>query len=100
MVIMKSYKKEISSEYDIIIVGAGPSGCSIANSLKKDYKILMIDWSLFPRDKPCGGLLTDESVEFLSKINLPDSVYSQPKEINMRFIDWDNNLEVEQKGGF
>jgi len=97
---MKSTEKEISSEYDVIIVGAGPSGCSVANFLKKDYKILMIDWSLFPRDKPCGGLLTDESIEFLSKIKLPDNIFFQPKEINMRFIDWDNNLEVEQKRNF
>jgi len=97
MVIMISHTKEISLDYDLIIIGAGPSGCSVANFLNKDYKVLMIDWSLFPRDKPCGGLLTDESVEFLSKIKLPESIYSQPKEVNMRFIDWDNNLEVEQK---
>ena len=87
-------------DYDVIIVGAGPSGCSVANFLKKDYKILMIDWSLFPRDKPCGGLLTDETIEFLPKFKLPENFFSQPKEISMRFIDWDNKIEVDQKRNF
>ena len=46
----------IKSTYDVVVVGAGPAGCSAAIHLHK-YGIddvLLIDKALFPRDKICG----------------------------------------------
>jgi len=50
--------------YDVIIVGAGPSGASLAYFLgNSPYKVLLLDRSEFPREKACGGAVTRETVE-------------------------------------
>ncbi len=42
--------------YDVAIIGAGPAGSTAAKFLaEKDLKIILIDKSKFPRDKPCAG---------------------------------------------
>lgn len=96
----EKYNNRILPEYDIVIVGAGPAGCSVANFLSKDYKVLLLDWSRFPRDKPCGGILVEETQNFISKIILPKSIFSYPKFLNLKYTDWNNNLEVNQKRSF
>ncbi|WP_203299530.1 NAD(P)/FAD-dependent oxidoreductase [Marinobacter sediminum] len=45
--------------YDLIIVGAGPAGSTLAQSLQDSGKrILLIDKQDFPRDKTCAGWVT------------------------------------------
>lgn len=45
--------------YDLIIVGAGPAGATLAHSLRDSGKrILVIDKKTFPRDKTCAGWVT------------------------------------------
>ena len=45
-------------KYDVTVVGAGPAGSTAAKFLsEKGFKVLLIDKSKFPRDKPCGGAL-------------------------------------------
>jgi geranylgeranyl reductase family protein len=45
--------------YDVVIVGAGPAGATAAKFLaEKGVKTLLIDKRTFPRDKPCGGVLS------------------------------------------
>jgi geranylgeranyl reductase family protein len=42
--------------YDVVVVGAGPAGSTAAKVLsEKGVKVLLLDKSKFPRDKPCGG---------------------------------------------
>jgi geranylgeranyl reductase family protein len=44
--------------FDVVIVGAGPSGSSCAYNLKRfnpGLKLLLVDKATFPRYKPCGG---------------------------------------------
>jgi geranylgeranyl reductase family protein len=48
----------MKTAFDVIIVGAGPSGTSCAYNLKRfnpKLNILLIDKAVFPRYKPCGG---------------------------------------------
>ncbi len=53
--------------YDVVVVGAGPAGATAAKFLaEKGEKVLLIDKSTFPRDKPCGGGL---SVRTLKRFN-------------------------------
>jgi len=53
--------------YDVVVVGAGPAGATAAKFLaEKGEKVLLIDKSSFPRDKPCGGGL---SVRTLKRFN-------------------------------
>lgn len=56
---------------DLIVIGAGPAG-SIAGyeASKIGLKTIIIDKEDFPRDKPCGGGLTANSVDFLLENNL------------------------------
>ena len=45
--------------YRVVVVGAGPAGTSAAMTLASHHiDVCLIDKSLFPREKLCGGLLT------------------------------------------
>lgn len=58
--------------YDLIIVGAGPSGSTLANALQDSGKrILILDKQTFPRDKTCAGWVTPAVMESLN-IDLED----------------------------
>ncbi len=60
--------------YDIIIIGAGPAGCSSAiNLASSKLKIAVIDKCTFPREKICGGGLSDRSINTLMR--MPDNIY-------------------------
>ncbi len=42
--------------YDVVVVGAGPSGSTAAKTLAEHgIHVLLVDKEAFPRDKPCGG---------------------------------------------
>jgi geranylgeranyl reductase family protein len=52
--------------YDVIVVGAGPSGSATAIRLARGgAKVLLLDKARFPRDKPCGGGLTGRALREL-----------------------------------
>lgn len=62
------------SQYDIGIIGAGPSGSYAAYLLaKRGYKVLLIDKDKFPRDKCCGGFLSTRAQKYLGswKADMP-----------------------------
>lgn len=45
--------------YDLIIVGAGPAGSTLAHALRDSGKsVLIVDKQDFPRDKTCAGWVT------------------------------------------
>lgn len=51
------------NNYDVIIIGAGPSGTSCAYNIKRfnpDAQVLLLDKAEFPRYKPCGGGVSPE----------------------------------------
>jgi len=59
-----------SSNFDIIIVGAGPAGCACAYELRNTaLKIALIDKSTFPRDKICGDALSADVVNQFDRID-------------------------------
>lgn len=52
-----SNDKRIKTE--VVVIGAGPAGSTAAKVLADNgVRVLLIDKSSFPRDKPCGGGLT------------------------------------------
>jgi geranylgeranyl reductase family protein len=54
------------SRYDAIVVGAGPAGSTTAYRLAKAGRsVLLLDRARFPRDKPCGGGVTERAARLL-----------------------------------
>jgi geranylgeranyl reductase family protein len=54
------------SRYDAIVVGAGPAGSTAAYRLAKAGRsVLLLDRARFPRDKPCGGGVTERAARLL-----------------------------------
>ncbi len=55
---------------DIVIIGAGPAGCSASIYLSK-FKIphVILEKDVFPRDKICGDALSGKVVSQLKRIN-------------------------------
>ena len=49
--------------FDAVVIGAGPAGSTAAYLLASaGASVLLVDRASFPRDKPCGGGLTDRAV--------------------------------------
>jgi geranylgeranyl reductase family protein len=52
--------------WDAIVVGAGPAGSSAAYHLASaGADVLLLDRARFPRDKPCGGGVTERAARLL-----------------------------------
>jgi geranylgeranyl reductase len=84
--------------YDVVIVGAGPAGSTLARMLDKKYKVLIIDKRPFDisdmDEKCCGGLLAPDAQKMLAELGLgvPKSVLSGPQMFSVKTLDFDNDL--------
>lgn len=64
-------------DYDVLIIGGGPAGSTLASCLlnvaadKKQLKIAILDKSDFPRQKVCAGWVTPEVMRVLN-VDLED----------------------------
>lgn len=88
--------------YDIIIVGAGPSGATLARLIGKSYRVLLldkrqlIDISLRKTfEKCCGGLIAPDAQHMLATLGLgvPKEVLTGPQLFTVRTIDIQNSIE-------
>ena len=62
------------SDFDLLIVGAGPAGCTLALKLaNKGLRIGIIEKDIFPRSKICGDALSGKALNVLKR--LPDGIY-------------------------
>lgn len=65
----------MSEQFDAIIVGAGPGGCSAASFLSKaGLNVLLIEKARYPRDKTCGDGLSATAVTVLDAIGVLDKI--------------------------
>ncbi len=62
--------------YDIVIVGAGPSGSTTAHYLAKEgFNVLLLDKFDFPRDKTCGDGLTPRALHILDDMGILNTLH-------------------------
>jgi geranylgeranyl reductase family protein len=54
------------TDYDVIVVGAGPAGSTAARVLAQGgARVCLVDKARFPRPKPCGGALSPRTLRYL-----------------------------------
>ncbi len=70
--------------YDVIVIGAGPSGCCAAKTLaEKGYNVLIAEKFKLPRYKSCSGQLIKKSIDLVKLYfgeDIPRSVTCAPTE--------------------
>lgn len=63
-----------ASEFDAIVVGAGPAGSSTATQLaRRGLSVAMLEKSSFPREKVCGDGLTPRATRQLIRLGIDTS---------------------------
>lgn len=80
--------------YDVLIVGSGPAGAYLAYLLaKKNINVLIIDKEKFPREKVCGGGISQKTINLLD-FSI-DSIVQ--KYITGAFLTYKNRGIIEKK---
>ena len=68
----------LPSVCDVLVIGAGPSGCAAAMALARaGLDVVLVDSHTFPRDKVCGDGLIPDAHHALRKIGMLDEVMAQ-----------------------
>ena len=86
---------------DVAIVGAGPAGSNCAYELVKEGICATIFDHSFPRDKPCGGLISasmNQVFPILSKLPIIQSRISLMQVISLSNRSWTINLNEKILG--
>ena len=75
--------------YDLVIVGAGPSGSTTAYfSAQKGLKVALLDKESFPRDKYCGDAVCTPAIRILQEMGV------------MQELQKNNEAHFANAGGF
>ncbi|MCA9968659.1 MAG: NAD(P)/FAD-dependent oxidoreductase [Anaerolineales bacterium] len=65
----------MSTEYDVIVSGAGPGGGVTATILaQRGYRVLLLDRQTFPRDKVCGDAVPAGAVGIMYRLGMQEKV--------------------------
>lgn len=83
----ESFDVNAGLKYDVVVVGAGPAGCMAVINAPSWMRILMVESADLPRDVTCGGVLSAQSYELLSRYGIPESVFCKPKYLDRRLYE-------------
>jgi len=87
--------------YDLMIVGGGPAGATLARLLGNKYNILLLEKRDYTKNhlpsnqKCCGGLIAPDAQKMLATLGLgiPKSILIDPQIFAVRTIDIQNMIE-------
>src|SRR5271157_4529059 len=69
---MSMDRTEDRAKKDLIVVGAGPSGCSAAiTAARTGASVLLLERGHFPRHRVCGEFVSAESLDLLQNLLTP-----------------------------
>jgi geranylgeranyl reductase family protein len=86
----------IKNKFDVVIVGAGPSGSSAAYWLASaGYSVALVEKKVFPREKTCGDGLTPRAVYQLENMGLAGELTSFHRFDGLRSIAFGRTLEMK-----
>lgn len=84
---------------DVIIIGGGPAGSTLARLISKDLNVLLIDKKNSDESKtsfrkPCGGLIAPDAQRALARFQLqiPTDVLANPQIFAVKTIDLQSRL--------
>ncbi len=82
----------MTQKYDVVIVGAGPAGATLARLLA-NKRVLLIDGGT--KEKPCGGLLAPDAQKALAMfdLTLPKDVLVDPQIFSVRTMDLESGVQ-------
>ncbi len=82
-------------ERDVIIVGAGPAGAICAAYLAKaGVDVLLLDKEIFPRDKACGDMITENVANHVAKLEAADKLDKMSVFVNQLLMVSSNGTEA------
>ena len=82
-------------ERDVIIIGAGPAGTICASYLAKaGVDVLVLDKEVFPRDKTCGDVITENVANHVSKLEAADKLDKMSVFMNQFLLVSDSGSEA------
>lgn len=90
--------------YDVIIIGAGPAGCTAARELAcNGNKVLLVEKFKIPRNKSCSGILIKRSMDLVRKYfdeDIPEYTMCRPTDNHGMIFTNDKGQEYryEQEG--
>ncbi|ALC04964.1 Putative oxidoreductase [Corynebacterium deserti GIMN1.010] len=86
---------DVSTTFDVLIIGAGPSGASAAvHAARAGLQTLLIDASVFPRDKTCGDGLTPRAIHQLDLLGVGDQVTSSYSNKGLKLHGFGGSVEA------
>lgn len=81
----------VTRRFDAIVVGAGPAGSHAAALLARHgMRVALLDRATFPRDKTCGGGLSQKTLGVLG--GLPEAVIQ--RQFSGAWVTWTNQAAV------
>ena len=82
--------------YDVVVVGAGPSGSSCAYWLAEaGWDVVVVEKKIFPREKTCGDGLTPRAVRQLADMGLEDALAGSHRYTGLRAFGFGNSIEMQ-----